>query len=196
MEINRLYSMFLRMFQDKSLAPKSIPLYQGVIDYLVQYSDALPKVVQIGGHDGVSGDPVRQSIIKHRLPALVLEPEEKSFSKLVKNYTDYNNVIAINCALCESGKEKESYLYHVHPKIKKRMDRMVKRTALGVSSFSKEHVAKAVSKAFPELGREKVLDFVVSQEVVCKELGSALEEYGFKDFDILQVDIEGYDYIV
>jgi len=60
----------------KKNRPKHISLYQGLIDYLVQRSNnfgySLPFVLQIGANDGISGDPLYERILYHKLPTLAV----------------------------------------------------------------------------------------------------------------------------
>ena len=45
--------------------------------------------VQVGAHDGVSFDPVREYIAGYGFPALLIEPQPDIFTRLKKNYQGF-----------------------------------------------------------------------------------------------------------
>ena len=52
-----------------------------------------PFFVQIGANDGITGDPIYQFVIKHKLKGICVEPQIEAFKKLQETYRNY----PVNC---------------------------------------------------------------------------------------------------
>ena len=69
-------------------------------DVLKSVYDKHINILEIGGMDGKTFDPIYPHIIKNKKWNLVvLEPIKAQFQKLEKNYVDYNNITCVNKAL-------------------------------------------------------------------------------------------------
>ena len=69
--------------------------------------------VQIGAHDGVSYDPVREYSTSFRFPTLLVEPQPDISLRLRENYNPFQNVRMENVAV--ASKEGETTLYRFRP---------------------------------------------------------------------------------
>ncbi len=202
---NKVKFFFNLIFRGKSKSlsgkhsSKHCCLYNGLIDYIIQQTDQnygiRPFVLQIGGNDGKTGDPIFESIIFNKLPALVVEPHPIAFNKLQSNYKPYKFVQLANLAISDKGGEMS--FYSIADDVLTQVDKKVKRTALGVSSFSKDHVKRTLCKAFPESSNSDLLDqYIEKQKVNTISFHDLLSQYKIDQVDILQIDIEGFDYMI
>jgi len=65
-------------------------------------SSGMGAVLQIGANDGVMEDPIRESILRLKLPALLVEPLPDLFSRLKTNYADQSQIYFENVAIGQS----------------------------------------------------------------------------------------------
>jgi len=81
-----------------------------VFDYIVDIYTNKQKgffFVEIGAHDGISGDPIHRHIIKYKWKGILIEPVKYLFDKLVAYYKRQNNLIFENVAIGDkNGKSK------------------------------------------------------------------------------------------
>lgn len=134
-------------------------------------------LVQIGANDGVSHDHLNNIIKKFRLKSLLLEPIKKYFLDLQNNYKNYDNVKFENSAL--SINNEIHFLYKVSENHFDKYGTLVS----GISSFYKEHLLKHGIK-------EK---HIVQERVNQISFDELLSKHNIKSFDLLLIDIEGYD---
>jgi FkbM family methyltransferase len=142
-----------------------------------------PKVLflQIGSHDGVSGDPIFPLIEKHRLSGVLVEPQPGIFEQLKKNYSRFGRAdfIFVNAAL--SDHDGTTTLYRIKPGAEG------PQWLTQLASFDRSVVEKHAA-VVP--GLESQIERV---EVPCMTFGTLIKEAGVGKVDILQVDAEGYD---
>jgi FkbM family methyltransferase len=135
--------------------------------------------VQIGANDGISGDPIRHIVRRHRLPGVFVEPLPDLFEQLRGNYADLDSVHYERCAIGEQ--DGESTLYRVRP------DPALPAWLQGLASFNRDHITSA---RFGVTGVEKYVEDV---RVPVLTLPSLLRKHGIGELGLLQVDVEGYD---
>ncbi|MFT5179654.1 MAG: FkbM family methyltransferase [Candidatus Paceibacteria bacterium] len=147
--------------------------------------------VEIGANDGISGDPLRDSILKYNLKGILIEPQTDVFEKLKKNYSESSNLQFANVAIStESGKQK---FYRVKKEfIGKTKDDpdFFKMTA--ISSFNKENFIVYLKKRIPK--SEDPNKYIEEVEIDAITLSDFTRKYDIKKIDLLQVDVEGYDH--
>jgi FkbM family methyltransferase len=126
--------------------------------------------MQIGAFAGVRGD-VLQSLVKaHRLRGVLVEPQQAAFERLQQSFLDQPQVTLLQAAI--DGQEGKRDLY------------CKRGEASMVASFNREH-----------LRRHSVPDCeIISQQVFCHTVESALRAAGLSHVDLLQVDAEGHDW--
>lgn len=134
--------------------------------------------VQVGANDGVLDDPIRELVIRHRLPGLLIEPLPDMFEKLQANYTGQSQLAFENMAVL--SREGRITLHRVQ------RDAPVHAHWHGIASFSKQNL---LTQGVPA-------QYIQPYEVPGAPLGSILRRHGVAEIGLLQVDTEGYDYEV
>lgn len=176
----------------KKTSPKSCALLSGLIDYLAVIHQRPLNLLQVGGNDGISGDPVYESIIKHKINSIILEPEATAFSALQETYHGKKYCKLVNKAISLST--DELVLFRVAKSLQSEMDLKVKRNSLGVTSSNPLHVRRNILKHFPNLV-ENVDLYIEEFRVATETLDNLLVLADVSFFDIVQSDIEGQDLI-
>jgi FkbM family methyltransferase len=159
-------------------------------------SNPKPFFVQIGGFDGVSFDPLRRRIVENNLAGLIVEPVPDCFEKLKALYAGCPNITAVNCAIAEHDSERT--IWRFNPVA-------VERGLLpphfgGIISFVMEDLLKETGALAASCPDEETMTVLRSQlrpvAVQCRTMDGVLREHGVERVDILQIDTEGYDYVV
>lgn len=136
--------------------------------------------VQVGGNDGVRFDGLYSKVTKVNARGIVVEPLPRYFRRLQMNYEDYPGVRTVNAALHPSLKRVE--LFHVDTAKMSGLEPW----AGGIGSLRKEH--HLASKVPAEYMTSTMVDAMTFQDLV--------DAYGVSHIDLLQIDVEGFDYEV
>lgn len=136
--------------------------------------------MEVGANDGVRHDPLRDSILKHKLRGIFIEPIPELFQKLQANYAGHPDLIFENCAI--GPVDGTATLYRFRP------DPSLPDFASELASFNREHLAK---KSFGIKDPEK---FIESVEIQSRTMASILARHGNLRINVLQIDTEGYDF--
>lgn len=147
--------------------------------------DKKVQIVQIGSNDGRAGDPLYHLLHKKTTwYGLFVEPVSYIFEKLKKNYPDASRFRFENSAI-NKGESLEFYW----------VDPVAKEHLVGLpfyfdqlGSFNKDHIIKALDG--------KLEPYIISEKVSGITLDGLLEKHQIVDFDILHIDVEGYDWEV
>lgn len=131
--------------------------------------------VQVGANDGVLDDPIRELVIRHSLPGLLIEPLPDLFDKLQHNYRGQAQLRFENAAVLPHAGEVT--IHRVKP------DASVHAHWHGIASFSR---ANLLAQGVPA-------EHIESQAVRGAPLGDLLARHGVRDVSLLQVDTEGFD---
>lgn len=151
-----------------------------VIESEVQKLDRPMRLMQIGANDGKTMDPVYELIRRHQMEVALVEPVPEAFRKLQMNYADYDRATLINAAVGNEDGELPLYvLINDDPDLDGTL----------VASFSRDSVKKHL-RYFNNIQRIKKI------MVRSKTIPSLLREWGQKDIDFLQCDVEGFDAVV
>ncbi len=155
-----------------------------VFHHLESIADRPFQIVQIGAFDGKSyDDAVHQFFSDPRFQGLLVEPQPLIFERLQQTYSGNDQVILENAAIANIDGQLDLYAVDTsRPELPEWLD--------GCASFSKEVVLKYEDR-FPTLP-----DHIVTLVVPCMTLTSLLEKYQVQQIDLLQIDVEGYDYEV
>lgn len=145
--------------------------------------------VQIGSHDGVTGDPIHNLIIENdNWHGILVEPVPESYKKLVQTYkTAFNadqRLILENSAISEVQEIKN--IYCLSPECQGVMADILPLTYDQLSSFDKNHLVKGLGN--------QVLPYIQAVAVSCLSLQDLLDKHKFKNLDLLHIDVEGFDY--
>lgn len=159
-------------------------------------SNPSPFFVQVGGFDGVSFDPLRQQVVDKNLTGLIVEPIPQYFEKLRTLYAGSERVTPVNCAITEEDGERT--IWRFNPVAVERG--LLPPHFAGISSFLMEDLLKdsgVLGRSSPNKETTEALRSLLQPvPVQCRKMDSLLREYGVANVDILQIDTEGYDYII
>jgi len=130
-------------------------------------------VLQIGACDGVTADPIHEWIKKFGWQGILVEPQRKAFERLRVNYRDCDNLSFENVAIAEQDGLQPLYTV--------KEERIEEDWQRGIASFLPK----------PDLEKQ---DMVTKEMVHCVTFDTLLNRHQVKRIDLLQIDVEGYDY--
>jgi len=167
-------------------------LFGAAIAALLQ-STSDPFFLQIGGFDGVSFDPLRPQIVKHRLRGLIVEPIPQNYEKLAALYRGSETVMTANYAVAEADETRS--IWRFKPQAVERG--LLAPHFAGISSFVMDELLSEqgmVGRSAADAQTKQALKLLVEPVPVrCRTMDSLLREFGVDWVDILQIDTEGYD---
>jgi len=123
------------------------------------------KGIIIGSHDGEWGHWV-DAVRNKEVECLIIEGSDHQFKELYKNYSKYYNCTLINTIVSTDGKDVTWYT-----------------TKEGYS----DSVVPGISEKFNPSYK------VFNTTKPSTEINQIIEDYDYKDFDFLHLDLEGYD---
>jgi FkbM family methyltransferase len=126
--------------------------------------------IQIGANDGVSGDPIREYVLKYQWRGILMEPLPEPFSLLRANYSNNRHLFLENAAISDENGTGTIYIDTTD------------RTPLA-----------SVTPGRNALSKRRILDEVT---VSCLTVNTLLKKYKVNKIDLIQIDVEGYDYKV
>ena len=149
--------------------------YNKFEDMIEQYS--LEKhdffVLEIGAFDGVLSDPIYKWIKKYQWHGILVEPQREGFDRLKTIHGDNNNLKLENVAVAETNGQRPLY--------KVKDEYIVADWQRRIASFlPKPHLEKQ--------------DMVTTEMIPCVTFDTLLDRHHVKKVDLLQIDVEGYDY--
>jgi FkbM family methyltransferase len=135
-------------------------------------------VVQIGAHDGVTGDPISTYIRRYGWTGILVEPQPAVFQKLVENYKGVEGVILENVAI---DTHEGTLTLHVFK-----------------SASPDEHSSMLAStkKHYLTLNGDKHRGELSEIKVPATTLSKLVAKHGLPRVDVLQIDTEGYDFTI
>lgn len=143
------------------------------------------KFIQVGANDGSLNDPLRKYIIKNYLKGVMIEPQPKIFGKLKTNYEklDLDGILLENIAIDHDSGFRDLYTVE-NPSNPDDL------WAHAAASFDRSHIEKMLSQDSLNASGgciEKVA-------VRCENFEFILDKYEISELDLLQIDVEGYDF--
>lgn len=151
-----------------------------VSHYLLNKGDPADfRFVQIGAHDGVAGDPINEFVRRYGWQGVLVEPQRRLFEKLKANYSEHAPRLQfVNAAIADQRETRTMYTVEG--------DHLPEWTTQ-LASFSRDHILRH--------GRRRLEQWIVAREVECLSVNDVLT-MASGPIDLLQVDVEGYDYEV
>lgn len=147
--------------------------------------------IEIGAYDGKYLDPIWKYIKKYNWHGILVEPIPEIFERLKKNY-EGRNVILENVAISNRNGKRKMYLVDLE---QDGMEKSFCGYAQAINSFGKKvWLRKKRSPEMRKMFEEIVLPNMKEIIVKCMTLSSLMKKHGIKKVDLLQIDIEGYDY--
>jgi FkbM family methyltransferase len=145
--------------------------------------------VQIGANDGKSRDPLYEFVVANKWRGLLVEPLPDVFDQLKENYKACSELTFENVAIAEQS--GECLMYRIsQDAIQKNM---LPPWCGGIGSLLPERNSLGGRRVSKEDFRE-IQKHVVKQSVTASTLNELLERNSIKEFDVLVIDAEGYDY--
>ncbi len=133
--------------------------------------------IQIGANDGVKFDYLYDFVTANKCKGVVVEPLKTYFQSLSENYLGHPNITPVNIAIHNSKKMAD--VYYISPE---KLD-LVPEWAEGIGSLDYNHHKKFGISS----------DFIISEKIECLHLMELINKYEFKQLNLLQIDVEGYD---
>jgi len=130
-------------------------------------------VLEIGAFDGVLSDPIYKWIKKYGWQGILVEPQKEGFERLKINYRENVNLRLENEAIAETTGQRPLY------KVK--------------DEYIEADWQKRIASLLPKPNLEKQ-NMVTTEMVQCITFDALLNRHKVKKIDLLQIDVEGYDY--
>jgi FkbM family methyltransferase len=145
-----------------------------------------PFFVKVGAHDGCTGDPCTEFLLaESKWRGLLIEPVPAFAEKLKERFSDRERFAVLQMAV---GQEEGSApFYYVLKEAEERVPDLPQWYDQ-LSSFDVTHIEKHLGAG--------IRPFLETLQVAVKPLGKILENHQIKTIDLLQVDTEGYDFVV
>jgi FkbM family methyltransferase len=171
----------LQVFKAPKIPYTQIPVFQLAVEWLSKLRGDELKFIQVGANDGLFGDPLHHYIVNRPWRGVLVEPQPDVFERLVENLSQHSERLKFeNVAIGDGGTALT--LYRAPAPSIKSMERMPR--SLTVTSSNPRIVTRQTGVP------EKDLVKLTVPSVTLDELA---DRHGLTEFDILQVDVEGYD---
>ncbi len=136
--------------------------------------------VQIGGFDGVTGDPIHSLVTSLNIPGVIAEPQPRPFAALSHTYRNHPNIVLKNAAVAWKAGEMTMYViepgHDEHPWVYQ------------LASFRKEVVLHHC-ETLPAIA-----GWIQEVDIPCLTFRELLEAGAIsQDIGLLQIDTEGFD---
>jgi len=172
----------------------SIPDLETIFLILTAANRSGLRVVQVGANDGVTNDPVFSLFQKFARSALLIEPQSSLIPRLRDNYTGFKGDVMIeNVAI--SADEGILTLFELTEAVGKRYHAATGFNPTGIAANRREHLASHLVE-YDIIDADELSSAIRSHDVPSMPLHRILESNGISDFDFLQVDTEGADWLV
>lgn len=149
--------------------------------------------VQVGAHNGGSGDPLAQSIRRLGLDGILVEPQNLQFDELSRNYADQPKLILERAAI--ASRDGTATLYKVKPAFWLEQGFPAGADS-EISSLKREQIRRHVEIFGGSALAERETEYLETEAVPALTLGSLLAKHSVTHLDLLQIDTEGFDYEV
>jgi FkbM family methyltransferase len=144
-------------------------------------------VLKIGANDGVENDPIADFLLNDkRYRGVLVEPIPVFARMLSANYEGTGRFKVEQAAI--GAKDGACPMYYVDTNATDSKGQPLPTWLRGVASLDRTHVEKHL---LPEM-----YGAIVETKVDCFSIAGLLARNGIQKVDLLQIDAEGYDYIV
>jgi len=129
-------------------------------------------VLEIGAFDGVLSDPIYKWIKKYQWHGILVEPQRDEFERLKAIHSDNDNLRFENVAIAETSGQRPFY------KVK--------------DEYIEADWQRRIASLLPKPHFEQ--NMVITEMVPCVTFDTLLDSHHVEKIDLLQIDVEGYDY--
>lgn len=161
--------------------PESPKTFKQVLNQYNRIKEGKLNFLQIGAMDGVSHDDLYSYVMSYDWTGVLVEPLPDMFEKLVDNYAFKDGLKFENSAISDNPGET-LMISRVPPD---------KIGTEGVPEW-----AEGCSTLVPESHIEELVPHMVKQEIKTITLKNLMDKYKVEKFDFIQVDTEGYDFVI
>lgn len=158
-----------------------IPVFKLAVEALMARRGSALRFVQVGANDGMFGDPLRPYIVSRGWRGVLVEPQPNVFEKLKSNYAGFEQQLEFENLAISDQPSLTLYLPPLKP-----------------AGESTVYVDSVVSSKAEVISRQIGIseDQLRQVTVPAMTLDSLFAKHGITDLDLLQIDVEGYDWPV
>lgn len=169
-------------------APRSqwppLPVFNLAVEHVMSKKGKPLKFVQVGANDGMYGDPLRSYVLNSGWTGILCEPQRDVFELLKQNYQGHSDqLIFENIAISSAVDNIELFRA---PNISARQG-MARLSELTVTSSDPRTVSRQSGHPVDRLEKFSIPTMT---------LDALVQKHKFEQFDVLQIDVEGFDYDV
>lgn len=156
-----------------------LPVFRLAVEMLMQIKGNSLRFIQVGANDGVYGDPIRPYILGNGWSGILVEPQIDVYNRLKQNYTaQRGRLIFENVAI---GTGPGLALYRPPASLEEGQG-----VPHGLTVVSSDPEVVSRQTGIPKQRLEKI-------QVQCITLDELVEKHAYQGFDVLQIDVEGFD---
>jgi FkbM family methyltransferase len=138
--------------------------------------------IQIGAYDGRKDDPIYELVQRNRWSGILVEPQPDIFARLKQNYAGFSGLGFEQAAIVEEGASFSLY------KLKDEYAHLFHADHRTLSSFRPELIIRHLSQP---VDVESAVQRVDAPHL---SFSALLKKHGVTKIDLLQIDVEGYDF--
>lgn len=189
-KIKNLIRAFLLKFGFHQGA-KSTLKYEIIYLLLFGLQNKKIKIIQIGANDGNDLLNKFNHDFKDKITYIGIEPQQKPFDKLVKNYQGFKNFNLIKGCVGKKGKQDFYYLNSNYEEYCRKINKVHFND--GINSLIKENLSRRLTRY--NLNPDYYISKFSLETLPLIDLlkNKNLNVNNFKNIDLLQIDAEGYD---
>jgi FkbM family methyltransferase len=150
-----------------------------LVDEAARHSRPPFTFVQVGANDGLTGDPLFETVSRAEVRGLLIEPMPEMFERLTSNYASKPGLSMVQVAVGEDEGTRELYWVPSRPGDPIWVDLL--------GSFSRDVILSHAAEV------PGIADRIQTLSVPCRTLSSLVVEHGFTRIDLLHIDAEGSD---
>lgn len=156
-----------------------IPVFHLAIERLMQLRGEVLRFIQVGANDGVYGDPIRRYISSKGWVGILIEPQIDVFNRLKNNYVGKEGRLVFENVAIGSGDDLVLYRPPAFLEDGKEVPH-------GLTVVSGDPDVVSWQTGIPKQELERV-------QVPSTTLDELIEKHAYHGFDVLQIDVEGFD---
>jgi FkbM family methyltransferase len=138
--------------------------------------------IQIGAYDGRKGDPIYELVQRNRWSGILVEPQPDIFERLKQNYAGFSGLAFEQAVIVTEGNSLPLY------KLKDEYAHLFHADHRTLSSFRPELIIRHLSQPVD------VESAVQKVDAPRLSFSALLKKHDVSKIDLLQVDVEGYDF--
>jgi FkbM family methyltransferase len=147
--------------------------------------------VQVGANDGVTGDPVRDLVLRYGERAILIEPQPGLMDALRSAYATFTGKLEV-LPIAIGASQGTLMLYRLAPSAEDAYQKAVGRPSSALASFDRDALHRKIAKRL-QMSGERASSVIEQLPCPMLPLSDVLQKHNVEHIDVLQVDCEGYD---